>query len=123
MEVLASGFARALRDQAVVDAQLPAETHAVKAEGVRGWLYPVRSRLGDAFQLFLWFDGSAYQVKVLEPATEEERPHACHLFPGGRICLGEEAGGGAPTLEAAYARSVVWANGYSVYRREGEFPF
>ena len=123
MEVVASGFARALRDQAVVEAQLPAATRSVKADGVRGWVYPVRSRLGDEFRLFLWFDGSAYQVKVLEPSTEPERPHACHLFPGGRICLGEEAGGGAPTLEMAYARSVVWANGYSIYRREGEFPF
>jgi hypothetical protein len=123
MEVIGSGFARALRDQAVVDAQLPAATRVVKAGGVRGWVYPVRSRLGDEFRLFLWFDGSAYQVKVLQPVTNLERPHACHLFPDGRICLGEEAGGGAPTLETAYARSVVWTNGYSVFRRDGEFPF
>ncbi|GEJ56045.1 hypothetical protein AMYX_07860 [Anaeromyxobacter diazotrophicus] len=62
-------------------------------------------------------------MKVLQPALDVERPHACHLFPGGRICLGAEQSGGAPTLESAYARSVVWANGYSVYQREGAFPF
>jgi hypothetical protein len=121
--LFATGFARALRDRAVVEAQLPTLTRPVKADGVHGWLYPVRSQLGDLFQLFVWFDGSAYQVKVVEPAIEDERPHACHLFPDGRICLGEEAGGGEATLEIAYARSVVWANGYSVYRRDGQFPY
>ncbi|GEJ56044.1 hypothetical protein [Anaeromyxobacter diazotrophicus] len=62
VELVETGFTRALRDQAIVDAQLPAATRSVKADGVRGWVYPVRSRLGDLFTLFLWFDGSAYQT-------------------------------------------------------------
>ena len=107
----------------MVDAQLPAATRAAKAAGVRGWAYPVRSRLGDAYRLFVWFDGGAYQVTLLEPAPGAHPGHACHLFADGRLCLGQEEGGGAPSLEAAYARSVVWANGYSVYLREGAFPF
>ena len=45
----------------------PAATRPLLVDGVRGWLYPVRSQAGDDFQLFLWFDGSAYQVKVARP--------------------------------------------------------
>ena len=124
--VLASvgqGLTRVLRDQAVVEGKLPAATRYVVAGGARGWLYPVASALGDAFELFVWFDGSAYQVKVVEPELAGCDPHACHLFPDARICLGEEAGGGMPTLEAAYAKSVVWCNGYSAYLRTARFPF
>jgi len=118
-----SGFARALREQALVDGQLPATTRSLVVEGVRGWVYPVRSEAGDDFRLFLWFDGSAYQVKVVSPDVAHHRSHACHLFADGRICLGEEVGGGLATLVSAYARSVVWANGFSVYLRGRAFPF
>ena len=118
-----SGFTRALHEQALVDGQLPAATRPLLVDGVRGWLYPVRSEAGDDFQLFLWFDGSAYQVKVARPDVDSHRSHACHLFADGRICLGEEAGGGLPTLLSAYARSVVWANGFSVFLRRGTFPY
>jgi hypothetical protein len=121
---LASAFTRELRDQAVVDGNLPAATRHLTVEGVRGWLYPVLSELGDSFQLFAFFDGSAYQVKVVEPAVEERfDPHACHLFPDGRICFGGQDGGGMPSLEAAFAKSVVWSNGFSVYLRTSRFPF
>jgi hypothetical protein len=120
---LASGFTRALRDGAVVETSFPAATRAVTVAGVRGWLYPVTSRLGDPFLLFAWFDGSGYQVKVVEPDVESHAdPHACHLFPDARLCLGE-GGAGMPSLEQAYARSVVWANGFSVWARGEPFPF
>jgi hypothetical protein len=115
---------RLLRDQAAVEGNLPAATRYLVVEGVRGWLYPISTELGDEFQLFVWFDGSAYQVKVVEPEVERrDDPHACHLLPDGRICLGEVAGGGMPTLVEAYARSVIWCNGYSVYTRNSTFPF
>jgi hypothetical protein len=120
----AAGFTRVLRDQAVVEGKLPAETRYVSVDGARGWLYPVESELGDRYELFLYFDGSAYQVKVVSPDVEEGlSPHDCHLFPDGRVCLGDHAGGGMPTLEEAYARSVVWCNGFSVYLQRGRFPF
>jgi len=82
------------------------------------------SELGDEYELFLYFDGGAYQVKVVSPDVEDGlSPHDCHLFADGRICLGDLAGGGMPTLEEAYARSVVWCNGFSVYLQNGKFPF
>lgn len=120
---LADGLSRVLRDKAAVEGKLPASTRYVTVDGVRGWLYPVTTELGDAFRLFLYFDGAGYQVKVVEPDLERRfDPHASHLLPDGRICLSEVAGAGADSLEAAYARSVVWCNRFSVFLREDRFP-
>jgi hypothetical protein len=115
---------RLLRDQAIVEGNLPSATRYLAVAGVRGWLYPIESELGERFLLFLYFDGSGYQVKVVEPALERhDNPHACHLFPDARICLGQDPSGGMPTLAAAYSKSVVWCNGYSVFLRTARFPF
>ncbi len=130
--LLAMGFFRdltagalhdAMRDRASVEQTLPAATRNVAVDGVRGWLYPVTTEAGDLFQLFLWFDGSAYQVSVVSPEMTGHDPHTCHLFPDARICLALDAGGGMPTLQGAYAKSVLWANGFSVYLRTGTFPY
>ena len=123
-EAFTHRFTRLLRDQAIVDGKLPAATRFVTVERARGWVYPVTSASGDAFELFLYFDGSAYQVRVVTPEVDGRfDPHACHLFADGRICLGESADGGMPTLEAAYAKSVVWCNGFSAFLRDKRFPF
>ena len=120
----ADSLTRDLRDRALVEAKLPAATRHVTVSGVRGWLYPITTELGDAFRLFLWFDGAGYQVKVVEPELESRfDPHVCHLLPDGRICLSDEEGRGRPSLEDAYARSVVWCNGFSVFLRDAQFPF
>ena len=120
----ADRLTRELRDRALVEAKLPASTRHVTVSGVRGWLYPITTELGDAFRLFLWFDGAGYQVKVVAPELDGRfDPHACHLLPDGRICLSDEEGRGRPSLEDAYARSVVWCNGFSVFLRDAQFPF
>lgn len=119
----ADGIARVLRDKSLAEAKLPASTRYVNARGVRGWLYPVTSALGDPYRLFLWFDGAAYQVRLLEPEVDARfDPHACHLLRDGRLCLSAVPGAGAESLEAAYARSVLWCNGFSVFLREERFP-
>lgn len=120
----ADGFTRVLRDKAQVEGKLPPSTRHLTVDGVRGWLYPISTELGDEFRLFLYFDGAGYQVKVIEPDLEGRfDPHASHLLPDGRLCLSEVAGAGAATLEEAYARSVVWCNGMSVFLREERFPY
>jgi hypothetical protein len=120
----AEGFTRVLRDKAQAEGMLPASTRYVSVERARGWLYPVSTELGDAFRLFLYFDGADYQVRVVEPEVDGRfDPHVCHLLPDGRLCLSEEAGRGMPSVEAAYARSVVWCNGFSVFLRDGQFPY
>lgn len=119
-----AGFTRELRDRAAADGCLPSAARYLRVDGARGWLYPVTTEQGDRYRLFLYFDGSAYQVKVVEPPVEgRDDNHACHLFPTGLVCLGKDATGGMPTLASAYARSVLWANGFSAYLRTGTFPF
>ena len=121
---LGDALVRGNRDRLAADGCLPASARRVKARGTDGWLYAVTAEQGDRFQLFLWFDGAAYQVKVVEPALDASTdPHACHVFPDARLCLGGDAGGGMPTMEGAFARSVLWANGYAAWRRTGRFPF
>ena len=117
------GFTRARREQATIAERMPAATREVLADGIRGWLYPVTSGAGDRYELFAWFDGSAYQVRVVVPDVWGRLDlHACHLFHDGRICFGRWEGGGARSLEEAYARSVVWANGFSAYLKTRRFP-
>lgn len=102
--------------------RMPPETREVRADGVRGWLYPVTTPHGDEYELFAWFDGSGYQVRVVSPDVwGRDDLHACHLFRDARICLGAGEGNGWPTLDGAYARSVAWANGFSAFRRGGRF--
>jgi hypothetical protein len=118
------GSTRARRDAATAAERLPAAAREVVVEGVRGWLYPVATSQGDRYELFAWFDGSGYQVRVASPDLwGRDDLHACHLFRDARICFGAWEGGGMATLEGAYARSVVWANGFSAYRRSGRFAF
>ncbi len=117
------GLTRAGRDRATAAEKLPPTAREVVVEGLRGWLYSIRSTVGDEFELFLWFDGSAYQVRVVSPDVwaRPELLHSCHVFHDARICFGRWEGGGMPTLEGAYAGSVAWANGYSTWRRTGRF--
>ena len=121
---LGRSVVRDSQDRLAAEVSLPATARRVTVEGTSGWLYPLVAEQGDRFHMFLWFDGAAYQVKVVEPAVERVvDPHACHLFPDARLCLGSDAGGGMPTLEGAFARSALWASGYAAWRRTGRFPF
>ncbi|BDG02954.1 hypothetical protein [Anaeromyxobacter oryzae] len=121
---LGERIARTSREGLEAEGCLPGAARHVSVQGTSGWLYPVVTEQGDPYQLFLWFDGGAYQVAVVSPEIDPGAdPEACHLFPGARLCLGNDHGGGMPTLEGAYARSVLWANGFSAWRRTGRFPF
>lgn len=121
---LGERLARANRDGLTAVGCLPAGARRVTVQGTTGWLYRIVADAGDAYVLFLWFDGAVYQVKVVSPEIDRgDDPEACHVYPGARLCLGPDDRGGVPTLEGAYARSVVWANGFSVWKRTGRFPY
>ena len=126
-EVPQSTFSsREARDATVARQKLPANTKAVTApSGTPGWRYSVRCQLGCDYRMFLWFDGSAYQVLVLDPELENKwrSPHTGHLYADGRICMGTNYGSGERSLEAAYGKSVLWATGMSVALQSGTFPF
>jgi hypothetical protein len=114
------------RDAEVVRRKLPADTRAVTApSGMPGWRYSVRCQLGNDYRMFLWFDGSAYQVLVLDPELEAKwrDPHTGHLYGDGRICMGSNYGSGERSIEAAYGKSVLWATGMSTAVMTGRFAF
>lgn len=113
-------------EQRVAATKMPRNTRPVTTrEGVKGWLYDIRCELGNNYRLFAHFDGNYYQVVVVSPELEHHwnSPHTGHLYSDGRICFGRNYGSGQPTLEDAYAKSVLWANGISIALRTGKFPF
>lgn len=108
-------------DRQVVAQKLP-NAQEMHINGVTGWVYEITSEVGDSYTMFIFNDGSLYQVMVLFPEVAGHySPSEGHLFPNGCICLNEEHG--YPTLEKAYAKSVLWATGFSIYVRTGQFPF
>ena len=120
-------FADRLSDEArAAETKMPAGTKRIKSrDGTEGWLYGFKCAYGRFYKMFGYWDGSAYQVLVLEPALESKwkSVHSGHLYSNGSICFGSSSSGGRPTLESAYAKSVVWANGMSTALATGTFPF
>ncbi|HUN35532.1 MAG TPA: hypothetical protein VMU95_26335 [Trebonia sp.] len=89
-----------------------------------GWVYEVRNEFGDRYQLYLWWDPSNadYRVSLMEPSLGGSvDAHGCHLFSDGRLCL--RHGGGYAEMEHAYARSVLWTRGASLYMKGQGFQF
>ena len=110
-------------DEAIVAEFLPAGTILIEQDGQEGWLYDFTDESEQWYQMFLYHDGSLYQVQVVEPELEHGHygVHEAHLFSDGRLCLSET--GGLDDLQQAYAKSVLWANGFSVFQETGQFPF
>ena len=106
---------RLARDAQTVRSKLPANAEFAQIQGTPGWFYSFTCEFGERYVMFIYFFGSNYQVRVIEPEVEGKySPHDGHLYADGRICFG--TGGGMPTLESAYAKSVLWANGFSAYK-------
>ena len=112
-------------EQEIVEEFLPATTEYVEVDGQAGWLYDFDDELGNWYQMFLYHDGSHYQVQVVYPELENAGygVHDAHLYSTGRICLTDETGGGFDGLQETYAKSVLWANGFSIFQETGQFPF
>ena len=113
-------------DRQTVSEKLPDNTREIKtAEGITGWVFTFKCQMGNLYQLFLWFDGAYYQTKLVSPQLEDKwkSPHTGHLYSSGKLCLGNDYQNGMPSLEAAYAKSVLWATGMSVALKTGTFPF
>jgi hypothetical protein len=117
------GGDRLARDRAVVRDKLPEGTREIWVDGTTGWAYEINDEFNEPYVMMAYFDGSEYQVKVLEPAIEAHYGvKEAHIFSDGRLCLRPPAGG-MPTLAEAYAKSVLWATGFTVCRRAGHFPW
>ena len=119
------GASRKDKDREAVKKKMPANTRAHQTdEGIEGWVYSFKCQIGDRYTMFLYFDGANYQVMVISPRVENywANPETGHIYSDGRICLSKRFGSGQPTLERAYAKSVVWATGFTAARR-GNMPF
>jgi hypothetical protein len=115
-------------EQYIVSRKFPPGTRLLATNGVAGWLYDVTCELGTTYTFWTYFDDADgyYKTTVLEPHIEDfwRDPHRGHIFlRTNRLCLDTRFGGGAPTLEKAYSRTVLWASGFSIARQAGTFPF
>ena len=109
------------RELEVVREKLPSNTmYFETSPGQGGWVYSFHDEFGEFYKMFAYHNGSSYDVKVLVPNVEGvyKCQHICHLFYDARICFGETL----YTLEAAYAKSVLWANGFTVFQHQKFFP-
>jgi len=112
-------------DARYVVTHMPEGTQLAESNGREGWLYSFTNEFGEPFTMFAYFDAGYYQVLVLEPELEEYwlSPHTGHIYSDGLICFGNDYNSGRPTLETAYAKSVLWANGISVALQGYDFPW
>jgi len=114
---------RLAADRQTARERLPRETVELTIAGTPTWVCPVRCEFGQRYKLAFWFDGSEYQAKLVEPALEGQFDvHTAHVFSDGRLCLRSPTGG-MPTLDQAFAKSVLLVNGLTVLRERGVFPF
>jgi hypothetical protein len=122
--VWAASHLYSLDECEVVSRVFPYDTEPVTQDGVQGWQYTVTCEFGHTYILFIYHDGSAYQVCVAFPEVAGKYGvHDAHLYSDGRICFGWGYGGGLPSFEQAYAKSVVWCTGFSTFLATGTFPF
>lgn len=100
---------------------MPSSTMQHKSpDGAEGWIYSFFCSFGELYKMFAYYDGSYYQVQVLEPPwVKNYSPHTGHILSGGRICFGLDYNSGRRTLEDAYAKSVLWATGMSAMHHSG----
>jgi len=110
-------------DRQFAKSKMPRNTLEVMSDGCTGFKYDITCELGEKYQLFAYFNGSRYRVLVVAPEVERgDLGHPSHVFPDGSLCL-EPTMTGCRTLEQAFAKSVLWANGYSIYQQTDQFPY
>jgi len=110
-------------DRTFAKSKMPRNTLEVKSDGCTGFKYDITCELGNKYKLFAYFNGSRYRVMVVDPVVERGPVgHDSHVLTDGSLCL-EPTVQGCRTLEQAFAKSVLWANGYSIYKHTGKFPY
>ncbi|WP_442596421.1 hypothetical protein [Neobacillus sp. D3-1R] len=112
-------------ERKIVQDKFPKNTRMIEVDGIRGWYYSFRDEFEQHYEMYAYFDGNAYQVKVVHPEVEGKynSVHECHLYRDGRICFGNQYAGGLPSLEIAFAKSVLWANGFTAFEHTKKYPF
>lgn len=110
-------------DRETVKHKLPPGTREITLEGTTAFVYDITDELGQPYTMAVYYDGCEYQVKVIHPQVEGKYSiTTAHVFNDGRLCLRPPAGG-LPRLDEAYAKSVLWATGFTVFLQTGQFPW
>ncbi len=126
----ASAESRLQRDRAVVRSKFPPGTKERKLDswGTTAWFYKIDNELGCVFEFATFFDGAQYQSILVRPEglerhiTEKFGGHRPHMFSDGYICLGRN-GGGAASLEDAWAKTAMWAYHMAAFLNTGQWLF
>lgn len=125
-DTFAADYYRVSNEQRFVNSNMPSNTYRVDEDGIEGWMYEINT--GDpyyeSYTMFLYYDSGYYYVKLVDPPyAGKYGVISCHLFSDGTLCLSSNSHGGYPSMEQAYAKSVLWAKGFSQFLRTGTFPF
>lgn len=126
--IFSSEYAAIESDRNFARTGMPPNTKELNVNGTIGWFYAFTCALGKPYSMFVYFDNHRYQVKCVSPDLESDvkdwaslNPWT-HVFSDGRLCL-ESTRRGCPTIQFAYATSVIWATGFSCFQLTGKFPF
>lgn len=115
---------RELTDLETARNKMPPNTQWIEAGGVKGWAYSFTTEFGRKYEMLAYFNGSEYRVLLIAPTIEGQyNAHNAHLYSDGHICLREGGTNGQPSLEEAFSKSVLWANGMDVHIAGHDFPF
>ncbi|MDG5802315.1 hypothetical protein P9869_06505 [Streptomyces ossamyceticus] len=117
---------RLAEERRVAGRKLPANAYYEDTPGAEGWVYSITTEFGNTYVMCATFNGTQYDVRLLDPAMESVPKldqHGNHLYTSGKICLSSSSGSGMPDLETAYSRSAVWALGVDFVRMGHSFPF
>ncbi|MFI2640586.1 hypothetical protein [Streptomyces sp. NPDC018610] len=117
---------RLAEERRVARRKLPENAYYEDTPGAEGWVYSITTEFGNTYVMCAGFNGTQYDVRLLEPALEDVPKldqHGTHLYHSGKICLSSSLGSGVPDLETAYSRSAVWALGVDFVRLGHSFPF
>jgi hypothetical protein len=121
-------YSNLANDRQFSKTKMPRNTLEIVSDGCIGFRYGVTCELGNPYTLFAYFNGSRYRVLVVHPEVEKSEgwgsggAFETKVLPDDSICL-EPTMQGCRTLEEAFAKSVLWANGYSIWAQAGRFPW
>jgi hypothetical protein len=117
-------FAGLAQETREIELYFPKNAEQLTFSGFAGWVYAFENDLTDHYRMWAYFDprSTLYKVKMVDPPVEENvDPHVSHYFRNGDLCLTKDIG--TRTLQDAYARSVAFSIGWSVWKRYKSFPF